>query len=59
MPLSVAARPPPSRGGSLPEEKGKHQLHRWTTAVEKPREFHAGELEVPVWMLALAEVESE
>jgi peptidoglycan/xylan/chitin deacetylase (PgdA/CDA1 family) len=38
---------------------GPSWLHRWAMAENKPREFYAGEPEVPAWVLALAEVASE
>lgn len=38
---------------------GPSWLHRWAMAEKKPREFYAGEPEVPKWVLDLAGVESE
>lgn len=38
---------------------GPSWLHRWAMAEKKPKDFYAGEPEVPKWVLALAGVESE
>lgn len=38
---------------------GPSWLHRWAMAEKKPREFYAGEPEVPKWVLDLAELEGE
>lgn len=38
---------------------GPSWLHRWAMAEKKPRDFYAGEPEVPKWVLQLAGVESE
>ena len=38
---------------------GPSWLHRWAMAEKKPKEFYAGEPEVPQWVLELANVESE
>jgi peptidoglycan/xylan/chitin deacetylase (PgdA/CDA1 family) len=38
---------------------GPSWLHRWAMAAKKPREFYAGEPEVPRWVLDLAGVDSE
>ena len=38
---------------------GPSWLHRWARAENKPKEFYAGEPEVPQWVLDLAGVKSE
>lgn len=38
---------------------GPSWLHRWAMAENKPREFYAGEPEVPQWVLDLAGLEGE
>lgn len=38
---------------------GPSWLHRWAMAEKKPKEFYAGEPEVPRWVLDLAGLESE
>jgi hypothetical protein len=38
---------------------GPSWLHRWAMAEGRPREFYAGEPEVPAWVLELAGVDSE
>lgn len=38
---------------------GPSWLHRWAMAEKKPKEFYAGEPEVPAWVMKLAKVDSE
>lgn len=38
---------------------GPSWLHRWAMAEKKPKDFYAGEPEVPAWVLQLAGVASE
>ena len=38
---------------------GPSWLHRWAMAEKKPKDFYAGEPEVPGWVLQLAGVASE
>lgn len=38
---------------------GPSWLHRWAMAENKPKDFYAGEPNVPPWVLALAGVDSE
>ena len=38
---------------------GPSWLHRWASAEKKPKEFYAGEPQVPRWVLHLAGVDSE
>ena len=38
---------------------GPSWLHRWAMAQNKPKDFYAGEPEVPAWVMKLAKVDSE
>lgn len=38
---------------------GPSWLHRWAMAENKPKDFYAGEPEVPAWVMKLAKVDSE
>ncbi|MEN5097863.1 polysaccharide deacetylase family protein [Stenotrophomonas sp. TWI1409] len=38
---------------------GPSWLHRWAMAEKKPKDFYAGEPEVPKWVMKLAKVDSE
>jgi hypothetical protein len=59
--LDEALRDPAyARGeGAYNGRYGPSWLHRWAMAEKKPREFYAGEPEVPKWVLDLAGVDGE